>query len=443
MTLEQRIAALAQAVGVDIKALLDRVRSGLVDPEGNVNATPGKLYLRDSGQVYKKATGAGNTGWVELTTGAVPPPTDVPFLLGSRFQMLDEGTETGLTTGRTSRIIHVCAGGTQLVRVLYANWRGDNTEPSTGNAIFVKAGVEVGATIYPLLFSGQQEVQIADGGDVWTDWTAVPIAAGQTFYTRSFVRVATAGQLTPRGIVAYAPEWIADGLDQTYSGTTVSRVGNYTFAPIAAQGQGVKKSGVVIYGDSIPTGAADGAGHDYGYVTRGLAGRIGAINCAKGNASAQDLPTAGKRVALAQYGTHALYAFGANDVSNVQTFTTVRDRMQARIDALTAQGLKVVMVTLPPRSQRIGNTGTWAVSNQQQINANFNAGGLWWQLQDWIRCVPPNVYAVLDVTEPWANDRDSFFWHPDRVADGIHPNTRGHDHAKGLVVDAVTTGVFS
>ena len=46
------------------------IRSGSGDPEGTVTAPAGSLYQRTDGGVYKKATGTGNTGWVELAAGA-------------------------------------------------------------------------------------------------------------------------------------------------------------------------------------------------------------------------------------------------------------------------------------------------------------------------------------------------------------------------------------
>lgn len=53
------------------------IRSGVNNPEGNINAPPGSMLLRDSGSsgtnVYLKVSGMGNTGWVSLS-GAV---TDV------------------------------------------------------------------------------------------------------------------------------------------------------------------------------------------------------------------------------------------------------------------------------------------------------------------------------------------------------------------------------
>lgn len=44
------------------------VYTGSGDPESNQTAVAGSLYLRTSGLVYIKASGSGNTGWLELLT---------------------------------------------------------------------------------------------------------------------------------------------------------------------------------------------------------------------------------------------------------------------------------------------------------------------------------------------------------------------------------------
>ena len=40
-------------------------------PEGAVTATPGSLFMSSGGAAYVKASGSGNTGWAQLTTGTV------------------------------------------------------------------------------------------------------------------------------------------------------------------------------------------------------------------------------------------------------------------------------------------------------------------------------------------------------------------------------------
>lgn len=42
--------------------------AGSDDPEGNVTAPAGSVYLRTTGVFYVKASGSGDTGWVEGVT---------------------------------------------------------------------------------------------------------------------------------------------------------------------------------------------------------------------------------------------------------------------------------------------------------------------------------------------------------------------------------------
>lgn len=44
------------------------ISSGSGDPEGSVTAGPGSIYLRTTGVIYAKASGSGDTGWVQVVT---------------------------------------------------------------------------------------------------------------------------------------------------------------------------------------------------------------------------------------------------------------------------------------------------------------------------------------------------------------------------------------
>lgn len=44
---------------------------GTTTPEGNVTAPVGSIYLRTNGEIWKKLTGAGNTGWVRILDAAL------------------------------------------------------------------------------------------------------------------------------------------------------------------------------------------------------------------------------------------------------------------------------------------------------------------------------------------------------------------------------------
>ncbi len=45
------------------------MRDGIGAPEGVVAAPVNSRYYQTNGQTYKKSTGTGNTGWVELAAG--------------------------------------------------------------------------------------------------------------------------------------------------------------------------------------------------------------------------------------------------------------------------------------------------------------------------------------------------------------------------------------
>ncbi len=51
--------------------------SGGGDPEGVVTAPPGSKFYRTTGQEYRKGSGVGNTGWVEVVSGG-SASADVP-----------------------------------------------------------------------------------------------------------------------------------------------------------------------------------------------------------------------------------------------------------------------------------------------------------------------------------------------------------------------------
>ena len=44
------------------------ITSGVDDPNGNVTANPGSLYLRSNGKIYMKSAGSKGTGWKEVLT---------------------------------------------------------------------------------------------------------------------------------------------------------------------------------------------------------------------------------------------------------------------------------------------------------------------------------------------------------------------------------------
>jgi hypothetical protein len=98
---EYQILLAAQAAGVTAADLVNLGYHGNGSPEGVVTAPVGSLYLaRDTGFLYTKQAGAGNTGWV-LGSGAAAPAGAVT-LIGHEKRAADSGngalwTPTGFT----------------------------------------------------------------------------------------------------------------------------------------------------------------------------------------------------------------------------------------------------------------------------------------------------------------------------------------------------------
>jgi len=64
------------------------IETGTATPEAAITANPGSIYVRTNGSVYKKASGTGNTGWVELLgstflTNSIPD-AGLPAVRGRR-----------------------------------------------------------------------------------------------------------------------------------------------------------------------------------------------------------------------------------------------------------------------------------------------------------------------------------------------------------------------
>jgi len=57
-----------EAAGFEFGSGGPTIGSGSGDPEGSLTAPVGSLYLRTTGLLYMKETGAGNTGWVVMVS---------------------------------------------------------------------------------------------------------------------------------------------------------------------------------------------------------------------------------------------------------------------------------------------------------------------------------------------------------------------------------------
>lgn len=105
--------------------------AGAGDPEGNVSAPPGSLYLQSDGNVYRKASGSGNTGWtsIGLSSGALTasliPSTTNAIDLGSDSKRWRDVFANNLKMG--TRVTLTSAADEQYFNGQWAGKPGDVT----------------------------------------------------------------------------------------------------------------------------------------------------------------------------------------------------------------------------------------------------------------------------------------------------------------------------
>lgn len=86
------------------------LRSGSVSPNSNVTGSPGDFYQSTGGSVWYKATGTGNTGWVQLTAGSGGTVTSVAlslpgFLTVSGSPVTTSGTLAAVLATQSANLV--------------------------------------------------------------------------------------------------------------------------------------------------------------------------------------------------------------------------------------------------------------------------------------------------------------------------------------------------
>lgn len=129
------------------------VLAGSATPNGNATANPGSLYMRTNGELWIKASGTGNTGWVMAGTGSgsvtsVAQTVPVEFTI-SGSPITTSGT---LAIGKATETAHTAwlgpNGGSPAVPTFRALVEGDlPTLPATPGT-YTNATVTIGPTGY-------------------------------------------------------------------------------------------------------------------------------------------------------------------------------------------------------------------------------------------------------------------------------------------------------
>jgi lysophospholipase L1-like esterase len=363
------------------------------------------------------------------------------------------GLSDGVVMGGTAKLAHLATRTFYGVRLAYSNWYAGagNTEQDSPNAITVRAAVEpLGNVIMPVTFNGARSVVIQPGATVLSDPLGVDITKATTFYTRTYVSVAS-GERFPRGgyITASSGEGnnYADpaGADLTAIGSaSLTGVGTNVrvFGPSMILGR-VKDPGkavIPIVGDSIAQGSQD---NDRGYIQRGLGDNYSFQKLAfpgesldgwTGNNGLTRMRRASLMAQVAP--THVICEYGRNNMSSA----TIQADTLAAWTSLRRMNVSVYQTTITPQTT---SSDSWVtVANQTVANATYEGRRV--AFNDWLRDGAPisagapvavgTVSAIragesghplsgwFEIADLSESARNSGKWKASYTTDGTHPN---------------------
>lgn len=340
------------------------------------------------------------------------------------------GDVTDYIMGESRIEVSSCRYRIRNPKLVWPNWGVSSGDSSPPNGITMKAALEVGAAWHAFKFGGNDTLAVAAGDNGVTDALGFDIPENTLFRPRLAIQVPdTSG-------------WFYDGngsgarysnrnlsQSETYAaGAFVGSGGgllSYGFTPVQIIGDlpaGAKSIGII--GDSIGQGGY--SGRDNGFIRQGIrnvnGGAYPSVNYSRSFEYLQSFVNASgaKRTALLNKHTHGVLQLGTNDLSSAFTFNTMRNWYLTAFAAIKAQCGYVAMCTLLPRSQGDGVT---------PLNANFAAGGVKDQLNDWFYTqIGVTLDAVIPSGETCQKVGDRSRWDDSGAAltsDFTHPNAIG------------------
>jgi len=346
----------------------------------------------------------------------------------------------GTVTGGTFKVQHQALADTQDIRLVYGNWTwGISGETAGPSSLTVKASVQYptnGGTpaVYPVMFGGKRSVTIDPGALVVSDPVPLEVKKGDFIYSATYVTVPSAGQF-PLGVTAFVN--IGEGgdestspVDKTLNPGSVTVQAMQVYSPLAILGHTASPiPSVMLLGDSIIEGYYEAPAYpDWGFGTRGLNGAyIPSINMGRSGDTAQGavgFKARQFRMQVAGGFTHCAVEYGTNDLyANGRTLSQLKSDIQDLWSGCTMRGLKIIAMTLTPRTAAATDGSPPVDSGIEAIRVAYN---------DWIRTKPSPVVLVWDTAKAVeANSSgvltmDGGYWFHAFTQDGTHPTTAGH-----------------
>jgi hypothetical protein len=309
---------------------------------------------------------------------------------------------------------------TSGIRLVYSNMASGSQggETPNANAITVKATIEYNNVLYPVSFNGLSSITIQPGELIESDLTLLSLPAGATLWTRTHVEVSPGQVVWANNRIAQSGAavpgtdlWInGDGAEAYLTSGALGSPGSpgdfQGYIPICIKGVpagGKPEVCVLGVGDSITR-----AYHDYlqgGFIQRACGSDFSHMNIATGGETGQSFnKNCGMRSKFTQGFTHAICAYGVNDVAGGANLATVQAALQAQWGWLHNLGMKVDGGTLLPLTS---STDLWITTvNQSIANATKEAQRL--LVNEWLRTVPSPLVNLWDIAS--AVEADGGLW---------------------------------
>jgi hypothetical protein len=282
--------------------------------------------------------------------------------------------------------------------------------------------------IHDVLFRGQPTVTIESGALIASDPLDLTIPDGGQFQVTTNVAALAPPYQWPLNCWMFAAygDWLDFGTGENCMFTRPEMPhwnALFGYGPFNILGRTSKPQvSVAVIGDSV-------TGHELGFATRPLSGRIAWFNCSLGGDSLTEFVRSAKvRIALIQgHFTHAICSLGIAEIRAGGDEAMVRQRFTQMWDLLHGLGLKVFQTTITPWT---ASTDQWRTdTGQTRRLPNFIPGGLYQRINQWIRSVPPPLTGCFDASAVLDSSVDSGLWTTSRGApvtsDGAHPNDWG------------------
>jgi lysophospholipase L1-like esterase len=339
-----------------------------------------------------------------------------------------EYLSNGTKLGETSKVKHVVVRSVGGLRLAYGNWsKGGEKVPT--NVITVKAGIETsGGKFVPVYFGGQESVTLSRGGYAVSDVIGVDFEAAQYFYSHTYVKVASEGQKWPLDLTTVSAD--NEGVTTTNVDRSIENVAassSLCYSPCAVVGVAPLTSVKVIgkFGDSIISGKAD-TPIDAGWFNRAIGTSFATLSFSKGGDAAKAFAATNSsqaRMQLADACTHAVVAYGTNDIgAENETAAEVKANLETIYKRLALRGIKVYAATIPPVPK--SSTDSYATVAGQTVSEKK---AIFDEVNAWIRTTPSPLSGYIEIAYQVESEQGSGKWKAGYVSsDGTHPTETGH-----------------